>query len=77
MSWSWILPVAAGGDRSLAAEQQHVMDCFHTGMRYEVHCGEKALRLKYSIFNESLSYSTRLSYEDSDSLWPFPSQCAV
>lgn len=51
---SLVLPVAAGRDRSLAAKQQHVMDCFHTGMRCEVHCGAKALWLSYLMFNDML-----------------------
>lgn len=32
-----LLPVAAFGDRGLAAKQQHVMHCVHAGMRGEIH----------------------------------------
>lgn len=37
MTRTWTLPVAVGGDGSLAAKQQHVMDCVHASLRYEVH----------------------------------------
>ena len=30
------------------------MDCIHTGMRYEIHCGAKALWLSYLMFNDML-----------------------
>lgn len=60
---SWELPVAAGGDRSPAAKQQHVMHCFHFGMWYKVHCRGKALwlRMFFLLFFFNVLLITTLS----------------